>query len=127
MTFVLGTRSLTNLWGVHADLVKVVKRAIEITPMDFAVVEGVRTLARQRYLVATGKSKTLKSRHLTGHAVDLAPVKNGTISWDWDDFWPVINAMDTASAELHIQHEAGGHWKNFPDGPHHQLTWAAYP
>ena len=71
MTFKLGARSLTRLRGVHPDLVKVVTRAIEISTLDFTVLEGVRSLERQQALVEAGASQTLKSRHLTGHAVDL--------------------------------------------------------
>ena len=69
----LGQRSLQNLSGVHPDLVAVVKRAIEITEQDFSVIEGVRNIDRQRQLVKSGASQTMNSRHLTGHAVDIAP------------------------------------------------------
>ena len=71
-TFTLGTRSLSRLSGVQADLFRVVKRAIELTTVDFVVVEGVRTPARQKELVAAGASQTLKSNHLTGAAVDMS-------------------------------------------------------
>ena len=73
MTYRLSQRSMQNLSGVHPDLVAVVKRAIEITEQDFSVIEGIRNIDRQRKLVAQGKSQTMNSRHLTGHAVDLAP------------------------------------------------------
>ena len=73
MSYTLGKRSLQNLSGVHPDLVDVVKRAIEITEQDFSVIEGIRNINRQRELVKTGKSTTMNSRHLTGHAVDIAP------------------------------------------------------
>ena len=69
--FVLSRLSLSRLEGVHPDLVKVVKRAIEITEVDFRVSEGLRTKARQAELVKLGASQTQNSRHLTGHAVDL--------------------------------------------------------
>jgi peptidoglycan L-alanyl-D-glutamate endopeptidase CwlK len=127
MTYALGATSLSRLTGVHPDLVKVVKLAITKTTQDFTVTEGLRTKVRQKYLVQTGKSKTMNSRHITGHAVDLAPVVNGTISWDWDHFWPIVTAMEAAAKELGIPLEAGARWKSFPDGPHHQLPWAQYP
>ena len=73
MTYKLGTRSLQSLSGVHPDLVAVVKRAIQITPQDFTVIEGVRNIERQKQLVAKGASKTMNSRHITGHAVDMVP------------------------------------------------------
>ena len=127
MTFALGATSLSRLTGVHKDLVAVVKLAITKTTQDFTVTEGLRTKTRQTYLVQTGKSKTMNSRHLTGHAVDLAPVVNGTISWDWDHFWPIVKAMEDAAKELGVPIEAGARWKSFPDGPHFQIPWAQYP
>ena len=120
----LGNRSLENLEGVHPDLVAVVERAISLTPQDFTVLEGLRTLDRQKELVADGKSTTLNSRHLTGHAVDIAP---WPISWDWDKFYPIADAMKEAAQELDVDIEWGGDWRNFPDGPHWQLSWRTYP
>lgn len=68
---------------MHIDLRRVIYRAAEITQIDFIVTEGVRELARQKVLVAAGASKTLLSRHITGHAVDLAAKVGGEIRWDW--------------------------------------------
>lgn len=65
--FRFSQRSENNLKGVNSDLVKVIRRALEITPVDFIVIEGLRTQARQKELVAAGKSQTNNSRHLTGH------------------------------------------------------------
>lgn len=120
----LGKKSKKKLEGVHPDLVKVVERAIEITEQDFTVLEGLRDIERQRELVNTGKSTTLNSRHLTGHAVDLAP---WPISWEWEVFYPIADAMKTAADELGVSLEWGGDWKSFPDGPHFQLSRKAYP
>jgi len=124
MAYHLSKRSLGNLEGVHPDLVAVVKRAIEITEQDFSVIEGVRSVERQRELVAKGASKTMNSRHLTGHAVDLAPYP---LSWDWEYFWPIVEAMQTAADELGVDLTSGAYWENFPDGPHHELSWGSYP
>ena len=124
MPYKLGSRSLQNLSGVHPDMVAVVKRAIEITEKDFTVIEGIRNINRQRELVKTGKSTTMNSRHLTGHAVDIAP---WPISWDWDEFYPIADAMKQAAEELEIDLEWGGDWKNFPDAPHWQLSRKTYP
>ena len=79
--FVFSTRSEKNMQGVHPDLVKVTRRALELTDVDFMVIEGKRNEARQRQLVINGKSRTMNSRHLTGHAVDCAPIVNGSIPW----------------------------------------------
>lgn len=124
MGYVLGLRSKQRLSGVHPDLVAVVKRAIEITEQDFSVTEGIRHIERQRMLVATGKSTTLNSRHLTGHAVDLVPYP---VSWDWEYFYPIADAMKEAAKELNVDLEWGGDWKSFKDGPHFQLSWKKYP
>ena len=83
MAYQLSKKSLSKLEGVHDDLVRVVKRAIEITQVDFTVLEGVRSKARQAQLVASGASKTMDGRHLTGHAVDLAAYVAGSPRWDW--------------------------------------------
>lgn len=80
MSIILGARSLGRLEGVHPDLVRIVKTAASISDLDFTVLEGLRTVERQKELVKQGASKTMKSRHLTGHAVDLAPMINGKIS-----------------------------------------------
>ena len=66
MTFRFSKRSLTNLEGVHHDLVEVAHLALSISPIDFVIIDGVRTIEEQRILVAKGKSKTMDSRHLTG-------------------------------------------------------------
>ena len=124
MTYKLGNRSKDNLSGVHEDLVAVVEKAIEITEKDFTVIEGLRDIERQKELVATGKSTTLNSRHLDGHAVDIAP---WPISWDWDEFYPIADAMKQAAKELNVDLEWGGDWKNFPDAPHWQLSRKTYP
>ena len=124
MSYKLGTRSLQKLSGVHPDLVAVVKLAITKTTQDFTVLEGMRNIDRQRELVKTGKSTTMNSRHLTGHAVDLAP---WPISWEWEGFYPIADAMKQAAEELNINLEWGGDWKSFPDGPHFQLSRKSYP
>ena len=148
----LSQRSMQNLSGVHPDLIAVVKRAIQITEQDFSVIEGVRNIDRQRKLVAAGKSTTMNSRHLTGHAVDLVPYP---VSWDWEYFYPIADAMKQAAEELDVDLEWGGAWhispfyswkglaedaandyiekrqsqgkKAFPDGPHFQLSRDTYP
>ena len=79
----LTQRSLTNLRGVHPDLVRLIEAAIKNTPIDFVVTEGLRSPARQRELIKAGASQTMRSRHLTGHAVDLACMVERKVRWDW--------------------------------------------
>ena len=126
----LSQRSLRALKGVHPDLAKVVRRAHGLARDagdDFIVTEGVRTLARQKELVAKGASKTLNSRHLTGHAVDLAPVVGGGVTWKWPAFHPMAAHMKAAAKELGVPVIWGGDWKTFKDGPHFELDRRKYP
>lgn len=126
--YAFSKRSEENLRGVHPDLVKVIRRALELTTIDFMVIEGKRNEARQRDLVASGKSQTMNSRHLAGHAVDCAPLVNREIPWkDWSKFKLVADAVLQAGKELGIDVEWGGNWKSFKDGPHFQLTHKSYP
>lgn len=135
MTYSLGNRSRRRLYNVHPDLVAVVRRAIEITEQDFSVVEGLRSIERQRILYNKGASKTMNSRHLTGHAVDLMPYplkgdidEDGIVNFeDWDQYYPIADAMKQAAEELEVDLEWGGDWSSFPDGPHFQLSWQEYP
>ena len=141
--FVLSDKSLQKLDGVKDDLVRVVKRAIEITDTDFAVIEGLRTKERQAYLVKKGASKTMNSKHLTGHAVDIAPIVNGKISWDFEHYYALASAMAKAATELGVKVRWGGAWVTitgksgtpqdwvkayragggrFLDGPHFELV-----
>lgn len=127
MSIILGARSLGRLEGVHPDLVRIVKKAAAMSNLDFTVLEGVRTLERQRQLVAEGASKTLKSRHLTGHAVDLAPMIGGKISWDWPLYNRLAKIVKAAAAEEKLPLTWGGDWRTFKDGPHWELPWKQYP
>ncbi len=127
MTYTLSKKSRDRLVGVHQDLVKVVERAIEITEIDFAVLEGVRSKTRQEHLVKAGASQTMRSRHLTGHAVDLGAYVAGSVRWDWPLYHKLAVAVKQAAAELQIPIEWGGDWTTFKDGPHWQLPWKDYP
>lgn len=126
MTFKLSARSLKALEGVHPDLVAVVRRALQISEIDFVVTEGLRTPARQKQLHAAGASQTLNSRHLTGHAVDLAAWV-GQVRWDWPLYPKLAKAMKAAAAELGVKIVWGGDWTSLRDGPHFELDRRAYP
>lgn len=119
--------SETNLKGVHPDLIKVVRRALQLSPVDFGITEGLRTLEREKEMVAQGSSQTLNSRHLTGHAVDVDAYVDGAVSWEWSLYQQISQAFKQASAELSISVEWGGDWKTLKDGAHFQLPFAEYP
>ena len=126
----LNTASIAKLKGVHPDLVRVVLRCAEDwkdADTGFIVTCGVRTLAEQKVLVAKGASKTLRSRHLTGHAVDLAATIGGNVRWDWPLYDRLAKAMKAAAKAEKVTVEWGGDWKTFKDGPHYQLPWKQYP
>jgi peptidoglycan L-alanyl-D-glutamate endopeptidase CwlK len=143
MSIVLGQRSLSRLEGVHPDLVRVVKKAAALSDLDFTVLEGIRSVERQKQLVSQGASKTMNSRHITGHAVDLGALVAGAVRWDWGLYLKLGEIMRAASLNEKVPVRWGGTWKllsaiegpitakilsrSFPDGPHFELPKASYP
>lgn len=127
MTFRLSSRSINRLAGVNPHLVAVVGRAIELTEVDFMVVEGVRTKERQAELLAAGASRTMNSRHITGHAVDLVAMVGTEVRWDWPLAEKVAKAMKAAANELKTPIVWGGDWRTFKDGPHFELDRKYFP
>lgn len=123
----LSARDLQRLSGVNPAIVRVLNRAARDGSPRFAVIEGLRTIKRQRELVASGASKTMKSRHIHGFAVDIAPVIGGKISWDWPAFYPLAAAIKKAAAAEKVNLTWGGDWRTFKDGPHWELPHATYP
>lgn len=127
MSIVLGQRSLSRLEGVHPDLVRVVKKAAALSSLDFTVLEGLRTKERQKQLLDLGATRTMNSRHLTGHAVDLAPMVGGTVRWDWPLYHQLAVIVKEAAKAENVPIQWGGDWRTFKDGPHWELPWKAYP
>ena len=127
MTYAFSKASEAKLKGVHPDLVRVLRLALTRSALDFTVLEGVRTLKRQRMLVATGASKTMNSRHLTGHAVDIAAIVGGRVRWDWPLYQKLADVVMAAAKELAVPLVWGGSWKTFKDGPHFELDRRLYP
>lgn len=120
-------RSQLRLQKVHPDLVKVVYRALELSPYDFGITEGVRDVETQRKYVEEGRSTTMNSLHLLqedgySHAIDFAIYLGADITWEIGYYRKVIQAFMTAAIELGVQIEAGGLWRTFVDGPHIQLN-----
>ncbi|KQS55706.1 peptidase M15 [Brevundimonas sp. Leaf363] len=127
MSFRLSARSRARMTGVHPDLIRVVEAAIAASPVDFMVTEGLRSTARQAALVKAGASRTLKSRHLTGHAVDVAALVDGAIRWDWPLYGRIAQAFKAEAARLGVPIVWGGDWTSLRDGPHFELDRRAYP
>lgn len=114
-------KSKEKLKGVDERLVQVVELAFQHSKVPFIITEGLRTKERQAALVKQGASKTMNSKHLVGKAVDLAPLVDGKVRWDWPLFYPLADAMKAAAALLNVSIVWGGDWKRFPDGPHFEL------
>jgi peptidoglycan L-alanyl-D-glutamate endopeptidase CwlK len=118
----LDLKSTRFLDGVHPDLVSVIERASEAIP--FRVTEGLRTKQRQAELVKQGKSRTMNSRHLTGHAIDFVDPKG---SYDAAEMTKIADAIKQASNDLGVAVVWGGDWTTFRDTPHVELEAHAYP
>ena len=148
----LSARCELRLAGVHPDLVRVV-HTLAAGGALFRVEEGIRTVERQRQLVAKGASQTMASRHITGHAVDLLPLVDGQPTFDWKYYFPLADAFRAAAIAEGVPVIWGGAWnqemaeyatakagqaayvarvkearrKPFLDGPHFELFRARYP
>lgn len=125
--FAWDARSEKNLAGVHPDLVRVVTRARHLSAVPFIVTEGLRSAERQKQLVRAGASQTMNSRHLTGHAIDVAAMVGGKISWDWPLYDRIAVAMKQAAEAAGVPIIWGGDWRTFKDGPHFELNRSTYP
>lgn len=125
--FTFSTRSRRNLDGVHPALVKVAARALELSPVDFMVTEGLRSVTRQKELFRAGATRTMNSRHLTGHALDVAALVGGKVRWDWPLYAQIAQAFKQAALEQGVALVWGGDWRTFKDGPHFELDRRVFP
>lgn len=123
----LSARSRERLVGVHPHLVRVIEAAAQASTIDFCVTEGLRTAARQRELVAQGKSQTSNSRHLTGHAVDLCVLINGKADWTFANYQKLAEIVKAAAEREGVAIVWGGDWRTLKDGPHFELDRKVYP
>ena len=127
MGFHLSARSLSRLEGVHPRLVAVAREAIALSPVDFMITEGLRTRTRQIALVRAGASRTRHSRHLTGHAVDVAAMIEGQVRWDWPLYSRIAAAFKAAAVRQGTAIVWGGDWSTLRDGPHFELDRKVFP
>ena len=119
--FSFSKASLEKMNGVNSKLINLMKEAIKESPYDFGITEGIRTLKRQKELFAEGKTKTLKSYHLVGKAVDIKIYVNGKITWDFKYYKEVADHIKEVARKLGYVITWGGDWKTFKDGPHFQI------
>ena len=156
MAFNLDQISLSKLNGVHPDLIKVIKdcAANGVMPFTFGISQGLRTIQQQKLDVAAGKSQTMNSRHLDGHAADLVVLVNNQVSWAWPVYFTLADQMRAAAIRCNIPLTWGGVWDKeaadwtdtasiesaeyvlrskqkggtgFQDGPHYELPRSEYP
>lgn len=146
--FLFAGVSVRRLEEIDQKLANVTRLARKYSKQEFEVLEGLRTRKRQEELVRKGASQTMNSKHLIGHAVDLVPIVNGKISWDWKYYYPIADVMRQAAQELDVKIRWGGAWqvlndttkptvklveeyvankkkqgrKAFTDGPHFELA-----
>ncbi len=135
---VLGRRSKQRLTNCHPDMAAVVERAIQISCVDFTVLETLRTEQRQRNLVRQGKSLTKNSRHLgkvpkhtpelgpIAHAVDLGAWIDGALDWDWVHYFTIADAMKQAAEELKVRIKWGGCWDYLDHYDNAEQAYHAY-
>lgn len=126
MGFVFSERSKKNLHRVHPALVSIATRALELSEVDFVVTEGLRSLEVQKKYLAEGKSRTLRSYHLAqkdgySHAIDVAAIVDGKVTWDLPPYRAIADAFKQAAKEQGGRITWGGDWKKFVDSPHFQL------
>lgn len=127
---ILDDRSERNLVGVHPDLVKVIRASADEycnSERSFIVTEGVRSVERQGQLFKAGATQTMYSRHLTGHAVDLAVKLNGQVRWDWPLYFDLGRHVKLTGHKLGVKLIWGGDWTTLRDGPHFELDKMLYP
>lgn len=125
-------RSEENFHGVHPRLVQVMRAAAAVAGaredgLGFIVIEGTRTKEEQAALVKSGASRTMNSKHLTGHAVDVAATLHGKVRWDWSLYRPLAGIIKRVAREHGLEITWGGDWARFPDGPHFEIDPAKYP
>lgn len=116
-----GERSEKRLVGVHPLLQQLMRRALEESPYDFSITEGLRTVELQKIYFENGKSKTMNSKHLRGLAVDIAVLVDGKVTWDLDYYKIVAAHIKKVATALNIPIVWGGDWRSFIDGPHFEL------
>lgn len=128
MVKVFGNVSESNLKGVHPDLVRVMRRTLTLLPadLDFRITEGLRTVERQRDLKRRGLTRTLNSRHITGHAVDIYVLLKGVGTWDFKQYKRVAAVVKQAASLEKVPIVWGGDWVTFRDGPHFELNRKVY-
>jgi len=110
MSYILSRRSRGNLVRVDKRLSKIVKNAIQITTVDFGVIQGIRTIEEQKALVEKGASQTMKSKHLDGFAVDLMAYIGSRGSWELNLYDDIADAIRESAIKENVAIRWGAAW-----------------
>ena len=94
---------------VSVELIQITDK----TNIPFAP-KAKKTIEEQKKLYATGASKTMRSKHLDGEAVDLVAYMNGNVSWELSVYDEIATAMSLAARELDLAIRWGAAW-HIPD------------
>ncbi len=122
MTYKLNDVSISRLNAIKPELKLLATAAIAKSPYQFVISDGLRTAERQKQLVAAGKSKTLKSKHLTGDAFDIAIIIDNRVTWDKKYYTELSDIFKSVAEEQGIKIKCGVDFKGFFDGPHYELA-----
>lgn len=117
----LSKRDKERLAGVHPRLVSVFRELAKSPRVSFFIVEGLRSMERQKELVRKGASRTYYSRHLTGRAVDICVLENGKVTWDFEAYRRFADIVKEEAAIQGVPIIWGGDWSTLRDGPHFEL------
>ena len=110
MAYKLSTKSQERLMGLEPELKEIVYEAIKVTKIDFGVIDGLRTEEKQKQLVESGASQTMKSKHLEGRAVDLMAYIGGRGSWELNVYDEIADAMKEAAVKVDVAVRWGAAW-----------------
>ena len=139
-------RSKNNLKGVHPKLVLLMNTAIKDSPIDFTIVQGVRTTIEQAEFYSWGRTKLNpntgkmtkvtnadgiknKSNHQVksdgyGYAVDLYPFFDGKVQVNHPEtnkkLKVIAEHIKKVAKSMGIKIVCGGDWK-MGDFPHFEL------
>ena len=116
--------------GVNPLLIAVVRRAIQITKVDFGIPEdgGLRNATRQNILYKTVNNYKgpdgyeIVGEHQKGNAVDFFAYVDGHASWKKEHLAQVAAAFLQAAIELGVKIRWGGLFSTWSDMPHIELV-----
>ena len=130
--FKFSQSSIKRLNTVDSKLQLLANEVLKITPYDFAITEGLRTVERQQELFKQNTSNKIitkcdgiknKSKHQLGKAIDIMVYdEHGAGTWEEKYYKEVALIFKQKAKELNINISWGGDWKSFKDYPHFEIV-----